>query len=81
MRHAACQQPVMSQTRMRLSVKACTCYCCGTRPAWPQLVQIILHQQAALLRQQKLIAELEARPAELEALVKRLTQPPKVVMW
>jgi hypothetical protein len=36
----------------------------------PQLVQTILQQQ-------KLIAELQARLAELEALVKRLTQPPK----
>jgi hypothetical protein len=43
----------------------------------PQLVQIILQQQAAILQQQKLIAKLEARLAELEALVKRLTQPPK----
>ena len=43
----------------------------------PQLVQIILQQQAAILQQQNLIAELQARLAELEALVKRLTQPPK----
>ena len=41
----------------------------------PQLVQIILHQQAAILRQQQLIEKLEARLAELGALVKRLPQP------
>ncbi len=42
-----------------------------------ELIEIILQQQTTMLQQQALTEQLQARVAELEDLIKRLTQPPK----